>query len=175
MKCPYCSKEIKDDALFCGFCGKQIPQKPLKEASPAPPADELKIEVSESVNNASSEIGEAPQKVSTRNESKNKCTSSKVLLVFVLFAFVAGSILGFLTARGVVTLESLISNNNFKWTSFSEGLTETLETEEHSENKDSGKEESSDSSAPIDEEVDVPPSTETTDSSSETTFPEETQ
>lgn len=174
MKCPFCNKEIKDDALFCGFCGKQIPQKPLKEASPAPPADEVKIEESERINNASSAIGGEPQKVSTRNESKKKRTSSKVLLVFVLLAFVAGSVLGFLTARGVVTLESLIPNNNFKWTSFSEGLTETMETEEYSENKDSEKEESSISSAPIDEEVDAPPSTETTDSSSETTFPEET-
>ena len=26
MKCPYCNAEISDDSLFCGSCGKKLPQ-----------------------------------------------------------------------------------------------------------------------------------------------------
>ena len=62
MKCPYCSKEIKNDAAFCGFCGKQVPKKHLEETSSDPPANEVKAEVSESVNNVPSETEEETQK-----------------------------------------------------------------------------------------------------------------
>lgn len=27
MKCPYCNSEISDDSLFCGACGKKLPQQ----------------------------------------------------------------------------------------------------------------------------------------------------
>lgn len=169
MKCPFCNKEIKDDAVFCGFCGKQVPQKPLEEASPTPPADEVKAEVF----NVPSETDEETQKKNTKSKPKKKHTALKVLLVFVLLAFIGGSVLGFLTARGVVSLESLMPNGNFKWTSFSEGQSETLESEETSEDKDGEKEENSESSSTTDETE--TPSTEPTDSSSETTSPEDTQ
>lgn len=169
MKCPFCNKEIKDDAVFCGFCGKQVPQKPLEEASPAPPADEEKAEVS----NVSSGAAEETQKKNIKSKPKKKHTALKVLLVFVLLAFTSGSVLGFLTARGVVSLESLMPNSNFKWTSFSEGQSETVESEETSEDKDGEKEENSESSSPADETG--TPSTESTDSSSETASPEDTQ
>lgn len=93
--------------------------------------------------------------------------------MFVVLAFIGGSVLGFLTARGVVSLESFMPNGNFKWTSFSEGQSETVESEETSEDKDGEKEENSESSSPTDETE--TPSTEPTDSSSETTSPEDTQ
>lgn len=167
MKCPYCSKEIKDDAAFCGFCGKQVPLTHLKEASPSPPSDEVKNEVSESFDNTPSETVEETRK-KPRDKPKKKRTALKVLLIFVLLAFVGGSVLGFLTARGVISIESLLSNSNFKWTSFSEAQSETTETDETSDDKENEKGESSGNSSPNDEEADTSPSTETTDSSSET-------
>lgn len=173
MKCPFCNKEIKDDVAFCGFCGKQVPQKPLEEASPAPPADEVKADVSNSVNDVPSETVEETQKKNSKSKPKKKHTALKVLLVFVLLAFISGSVLGFLTARGVVSIESLIPNGSFKWTSFSEGQSETVESEETSEDKAGEKEENSESSSPTDEEE--APSTEPADSSSEVTSPEDTQ
>ena len=47
MKCPFCSREINDAALFCGFCGKQIPQTPIEVSPQPPPIEELKEEVIE--------------------------------------------------------------------------------------------------------------------------------
>lgn len=191
MKCPYCSKEIKDDAVFCGFCGKQIPQKPLEEASPAPPIAEVKSEVSndaevltknevseetsnsEKAETVSTESADETPKKKSKDKPKKKRIALKVLMIFVVLAFIGGSVLGFLTARGIVSFESLIPNGNFKWTSFSEGQSETVESEETSEDKDGEKEENSESSSPTDEEV--TPSTEPSDSSSETTSPEDTQ
>lgn len=191
MKCPYCSKEIKDDAVFCGFCGKQIPQKPLEEASPAPPIAEVKSEVSndaevlaknevseetsnsEKAETVSTESADETPKKKSKDKPKKKRIALKVLMIFVVLAFIGGSFLGFLTARGIVSLESLIPNGSFKWTSFSEGQSETVESEETSEDKDGEKEENSESSSPTDEEE--TPSTEPADSSSETTSPEDTQ
>jgi len=83
--------------------------------------------------------------------------------------------LGFLTARGVVSIESLFPNSSFKWTNFSEGQAETTETAETSDDKEDEKENSSETTSPVDEEENTTPSTEPTDSSSESTSPEETQ
>lgn len=171
MKCPYCSKEIKDDAAFCGFCGKQVPPKLLEEASPSPPSEEKKTEVSESVNSIPCESVKQTQK-KTKDKTKKKSTALKVLLILILLAFVGGSVLGFLTVRGVISIESLLPNSNFKWTSFSEGQAETTETDNIADDKESEKEESSEITSPADEEVETTPSTETTDSSSETDSPE---
>lgn len=193
MKCPYCSKEIKDDAVFCGFCGKQILQKPLEEASPTPPIAEEKLEVLDetevstktevSEETSKSEITEvAPPKSAddtlkkkTKGKPKKKRTTAKVLLGFVVLAFISGSVLGFLTARGIVSLESLMLNDSFRWTSFSEGQSDVVESEEVTDDKDGDKEENSEISLPTENEDETEPSTEPTDSSSETTNPEETQ
>jgi len=99
LNCPYCGKEIKHDAAFCGFCGKQVPPKPLEEAAPSPPSDVIEKEVPKSSDNAPTEVVEEPAK-KTKDKPKKKHTAVKVLLVFVFLAFIGGSVLGFLTARG---------------------------------------------------------------------------
>ena len=58
IELPYCGKEIKDDAAFCGFCGKQVPPKPLEEAAPSPPSDVIEKEVPKSSDNAPTEVVE---------------------------------------------------------------------------------------------------------------------
>ena len=174
MNCPYCGKEIKDDAAFCGFCGKQVSPKPLEEAAPSPPSDAIEKEVTESSDNAPNEVVEETAK-KTKDKPKKKHTAVKVLLVFVLLAFIGGSVLGFLTARGVVSIESLFPNSRFKWTNFSEGQTETTETADTSDDKEDEKENSSETTSPVDDEENTTPSTEPTDSSSESTSPEEPQ
>ena len=163
MKCPYCSKEIKDDAVFCGFCGKQIPQKPLEEASPAPPIAEVKSEVSndaevlKKTEVVSTESADETPKKKSKDKPKKKRIALKVLLIFAVLAFIGGSVLGFLTARGVVSLESLIPNGSFVWTSFSEGQTDVVESEDATEDKESEKEENSETSLPTDEEGETEP------------------
>lgn len=112
MKCPYCNKELKDDASFCGFCGKQIPQMPSGNASSDPPKP----------------IEQTPKK---------KRTALKFVLILVLFAFISGSVLGFLTARDIVSFKSLMPNNRFKWTNASEGQSETTEPDNSTEDKES--------------------------------------
>ena len=174
MNCPYCGKEIKDDAAFCGFCGKQVSPKPLEEAAPSPPSDAIEKEVTESSDNAPNEVVEETAK-KTKDKPKKKHTAVKVLLVFVLLAFIGGSVLGFLTARGVVSIESLFPNSRFKWTNFSEGQAETTETADTSDDKEDEKENSSETTSPVDDEENTTPSTEPTDSSSESTSPEEPQ
>lgn len=175
MKCPYCGKEIKDDAVFCGFCGKQVLQIPIEEASQSPQPDEVKNEVPEKTDNVPAGKVEKTQKKKNKDKPKKKHTAVKVLLIFVLLSFISGSVLGFLTARGIVSLESLIPNSNFKWTSFSEGQSEKAETEDTLENKENEEKESSETSSPADEEAETSPSTETADSSSDTSSTEESQ
>ena len=174
MKCPYCSKEIKDDAVFCGFCGKQIPQVPPEEISPLSPPNEVKTEISSKNDNIPAEnSGKIPQK-KVKDKPKKKRTALKVLLRFVLLSFLSGSVLGFLTARDLVSLDSLMPNNRFKWTNLSEGQAETTPPNDSLKDKENEKEESSESSIPTDEET--PTSlTEPTDLSSVPASSEESQ
>lgn len=174
MNCPYCGKEIKDGAVFCGFCGKQVSPKPLEEAISSPPSDSIKKEVTKSSDNAPTEVVEETAK-KAKGKSKKKHTAVKVLFVFVLLAFIGGGVLGFLTARGVVSIKSLLPNSSFKWTNFSEGQTETTETAETSDGKEDEKKNSSETTFPDDNEENTTPSTEPTDSSSKSASPEETQ
>ena len=148
--------------MFCGFCGKQVPQKPLEEASLSPPFDEVKNEVSDSADNVPSEAVEETQKRKTPDKPKKKHTALKVLLIFILLAFISGSVLGFLTVRGVISLESLIPNSSFKWTSFSEGHSEKVEINNTLEDKENEKEESSETASPDDGETETSSSMETT-------------
>lgn len=91
MRCPNCSKEIGDGALFCGYCGK------------------------------------------TTAQPKKKHIGRKVLLAFVVIAVVTGGVSGFLTARGIIDLHSIIPSGHFKWTDFSEASTDTHMEEAESE------------------------------------------
>jgi hypothetical protein len=34
-KCPYCAEEIKDEAVVCRFCGKNVDEQGVKEATAA--------------------------------------------------------------------------------------------------------------------------------------------
>ena len=120
MKCPYCNKEMKDGASFCGFCGKQIPKTPLEKASSDPPTP----------------IEQTPKK-KTKDKPKKKRTALKFVLILVLFAFISGSVLGFLTVRNIVSFKSLMPNNRFKWTNASEGQSETTEPDNSTEDKES--------------------------------------
>lgn len=167
MKCPHCSKEIKDDALFCGFCGKQVPQTPLEEPSSTSPPDEIKAEVPTKSNVIPAENIEEPQKKKAENKPKKKHIAIKVLLVLVLLSFISGSTLGFLAARGIISIKELLPNDNFKWTSFSEGETGTIDADDTSDSKDSEKEDSTNSTTPTGGEIESQPSV-------ETTVPEET-
>lgn len=168
MKCPHCGKEVKDDALFCGFCGKQVPQMPLTEASPPSPPDEEKIETPIKVDNIPVDDAEEAQKMKAENKPRKKHTALKVLIVFVLLSFIGGSTLGFLTARGIVSIKALLPTGSFKWTSFSEGQTEKADVDDTTEGKDDEKGEDTDSTLPTDGETESQPSV-------ETTVPEETQ
>ncbi len=180
MKCPFCSKEIKDDALFCGFCGKQIPQKPRESASPAPPVEEkedggkdtLKNDITQSdttIDTVPTE--ETQEKKKARDKNKKKHTALKVLLVFVLIAFISGGLLGFLTARGVISLDTLKPKNHFKWTNFTDGETEIVETLDDAEGKEDEKSNSDESSATEDQTEETHP-TETPEPSPESSSEE---
>lgn len=173
MKCPYCNKEIKDDAVFCGFCGKQIPQIPLVETSQSPPPDKPKSVGSDETNNIPSDEIIEGQSKKTKHKPQKKRTGFKVLLIFLLFSAISGSVLGFLTARDFIPIKSLFTSNGFKWTSLSEGQFEST-TSDDSEYGGNEKEGAS-SASPTDEETETTLSMESTDSSSEPTAPEESQ
>jgi len=176
LKCPYCSKEIKDDALFCGFCGKKITQIPATDASPPSLPEEMTPEVPETSHNIPPENIEQPQKKKPQDTPQKKSVALKVLLIFVLLAFISGSILGFLSARDIIPLTQWMSRNNIHWTSFAEGHSETVETDAAAEdNSESKKDDLSETSAATEEEAETSPSTEPADSPSETTVPDETQ
>ena len=92
-----------------------------------------------------------------------------VLLVFVLIALISGVTLGFLTVRGILPLDFLDPNGDFKWTDFSEGVAQTTGTDETAEDE---KGEKPETSAPADDETELPPETETESAPPETTPPE---
>lgn len=88
MKCPNCSKEIRDGATFCGYCGKPIVQPP-KAASAAPP-------VKQPVRRRAAPQPPAPK------APKKKHTGLIVTLCVLAFLLIAGGAFGFLVNRGVI-------------------------------------------------------------------------
>lgn len=150
MKCPFCSKEIKDDAVFCGFCGKPIPQKPLEEAPPmATPVNSIEAKEfdsaagkSESVKYEPSTIQEDDNLSKERSKPKKKRTALKILLAFVILSLIVGGALGFLTARGYISLSAIMPNSDFTWTSFLEGHSETTDTDNSGDNDEKNNTES---------------------------------
>ena len=169
MKCLYCGKEIKDKAQFCNFCGnKQFPQTPPSEETAPPPLpipEQVGVTTETShtsfektnpvlVENYTPVFSGSPAPVSSEQAPK---TSGKkrigiiILLVFLLIALLSGSVLGFLTARGIISFEALTSRNNIKWTTISEERSESSDQEGSS--KDS-KKDTADTTSSEDEETD---------------------
>ena len=106
MKCPYCSKEINEDALFCGFCGKSIIEHQVEN-------EEIKAD------------GIKEDKTIKKKQHKGL----KLLLVFCIFGFISGGVLGLLYARGFVSLSYLTIGTEFKWIPHTEGKIDIDETE----------------------------------------------
>lgn len=148
---------------------------PLEETASFSPPDELKLKVADDINSVPAEDAAETQKKKTKDKDKKKNTALKVLLIFVIIAFISGSVLGFLTARGIVSFGMLFPNSSFKWTSVSEGQSAEIATDDSSEGKGNEKEESLEPSLPADEGTDASPSTEAADSSTEAASPEEGQ
>ncbi len=114
MKCPHCSKEISNEASFCGFCGNTIPKEDNENAK----AREVSATKAE------------PQAI--KSKAKKKHTGLKVLSIFLVIALFAGGISGFLAARGVISFKSLIPFKQLKWTDFLEASTD-IEPYEYTE------------------------------------------
>ena len=106
MKCPYCSKEINEDAMFCGFCGKSIIEHKVEN-------EETKVE----------------SKKEDKPTKKKQHKGLKLLLVFCIVGFMSGGVLGLLYARGFISLSSLNIGTEFKWIPHTEGKIDIDETE----------------------------------------------
>lgn len=121
MKCPHCSKEISNEASFCGFCGNTIPKEDDEDAkvceAPATKAEPEAIE----------------------SKAKKKHTGLKVLSIFLVIALLAGGISGFLAARGVINFKGLIPLKQLKWTDFLEASAD-IEPDEYTEDAFEGEE-----------------------------------
>lgn len=118
MKCSFCGKEIKDDAAFCGYCGKQMPSLEAEKGKP-------------------------------NDKPKRKHSGLKVLLVVALIALITGGTLGFLTIRGVISFESFLPGDDFKWTSLPTNKAETINSENSPDENEEDK--TSESTDPIED------------------------
>lgn len=117
MKCPKCAREIEDDSLFCGYCGAKIEKgsravpQPSKEAAPPPG--------SRGSQRAAPRDPPSPPDGKPR---KKKRLGLKILLVCSVLAVLAGGILGWMTARGILDLREYLPMDRFSWTDPSEGV-----------------------------------------------------
>lgn len=121
MKCSECSREIPDQALFCGYCGAAVKKEPTELIAPeqekvAP----ISVETHDDVTGI--DIGENLSKGTAF--AKRKHGSFKAFLVFSIFVMLSGGILGFAVARDIIDWRSYIPTDKFKWTDFAEGMTE---------------------------------------------------
>ena len=123
MKCPKCAREIEDDSLFCGYCGAKIEKgsravpQPPGEAAPTPG---LRGKYQAAPRDAPSPPDGKPQ--------KKKRLGLKILLVCSVLAVLAGGILGWMTARGILDLREYLPMDRFSWTDPSEGVAATDES-----------------------------------------------
>lgn len=118
MKCPKCLKEINDAASFCGYCGQVINRETTQNASVEEPV------------NAEVQTKQEPTTQGDANKLENESNTKKrkkhiglkILLIFSIIAIAAGTVLGLLTAKGIIDLSKIIPSNRFEWTDFSEAL-----------------------------------------------------
>lgn len=127
MKCPNCSNEINDGAAFCGYCGKSCA---VQEISPVQNIEPQKTDVPQA------DFQTPAKDVVPPKSKKKKRTGLKIFLFFVLLAVIAGCILGFLTAKGIVNWKNIVHYNELKWTEFQE-IENTEEDDSLESNDDS--------------------------------------
>ena len=160
MKCPYCEKEIRDEASFCGFCGRKIAAPPTAE-TPAPVVEMPAPAVQPAVTPTAQ-----PQK-----KEKKKRTGWIVLTVFLVLALLAGAVLGYLLARNLITLPTLPWEEDFQWTDYEDGVTVPTQPAEGTSKGEEGTPEEKDPTEPS--ETPTEPTFPTTVPTEPTTAPTE--
>lgn len=112
MKCPNCLMEIADHALFCRYCGTSVAASEKGQD-----------------NTVTMEKGRARPHTAPEPKSsiKKKRVGLRILLVFSIITVIAGGVLGFLVARGVIVWKDLLPKHRFAWTDYSEGVTRIIE------------------------------------------------
>lgn len=103
MKCPNCSKEIRDGAAFCGFCGKPVAQ-PAKTASAVPPPGPAQRQTPprQSAPPPRAPQPPAPPRQSAQKPPKKKRTGLIVTLCILAFLLVGAGVCGLLIYQGVI-------------------------------------------------------------------------
>ena len=87
MRCPNCSKEIRDSAVFCGYCGKPVPKSPSPAAPPA----------------------RKPVRPPAPGQPKKKRAGLIVALCILGFLVIAGGVLAFLGFHGDIDIGEIFS------------------------------------------------------------------
>lgn len=117
MKCPKCAREIEDDSLFCGYCGAKIEKG--SRAVPQPPGEAAPTPGLRGKHRAAPRDPPSPP---DGKPQKKKRLGLKILLVCSVLAVLAGGILGWMTARGILDLREYLPMDRFSWTDPSEGV-----------------------------------------------------
>lgn len=129
MNCPKCARALADHALFCGYCGAPI-EKHTRSHPAGKTADAMPQQTQDDLQKAGAEaqtpVPSLPEPVAQSPEKNRR--GRKILLVFSLLAIIAGSMLGFIAARGIVDLRDLLPRASFAWTDRTEGISQTGET-----------------------------------------------
>lgn len=134
MQCPKCSKEIKNDVLFCGYCGASM----TEHNRDAPKSKDPDIKNSVDTNAEDKEMEKAPHKKKNAKKQREpiKNLKTKIYISILVVALILGIVLGFLTARGILDIGSIFNSNQFQWTDFSNASTEETTPETNSKDKE---------------------------------------